>query len=170
MRASINWALMCSQAPVLRTLPSKRGICLLISDLTRLLLIPISHHAGSADDLEIGNLRQFGQKSSWTPPKAASSLSLVRFSNGSMRFKLLQDGGTGQVFQTITTTGTIRASDNTTIPATVGFRCSHFFPPPNTPLASIGSCLSHVPGLRPTPEQKNNGAVDLFRDISGNGN
>src|SRR4029077_10180173 len=34
----------------------------LIGDLTRVMLITISHHARSADDFESGNLRQFGHK------------------------------------------------------------------------------------------------------------
>ena len=34
----------------------------LITDLARVLFAAISHHAGAADDLEIGNLRQLGQQ------------------------------------------------------------------------------------------------------------
>ena len=34
----------------------------LVGDLTRVMLIAISHHARSADDFESGNLRQFGHK------------------------------------------------------------------------------------------------------------
>ena len=54
---------MCSHAPVLRTLPSNTWdtpSC--VADLARVVLIAILHHAGPADDLEIGNLRQLGQK------------------------------------------------------------------------------------------------------------
>ena len=38
------------------------GYAKLVTDLARVLFAAISHHAGPADDLEIGNFRQLGQK------------------------------------------------------------------------------------------------------------
>ena len=48
--------------PVLRTLPSSTWdtpSC--IADLAHVLFAAIFHHAGAADDLEIGDFRQLGQ-------------------------------------------------------------------------------------------------------------
>jgi hypothetical protein len=38
------------------------GYAQLITDLTRVMLVPILHDAGPADDLKIGNFGQLGQK------------------------------------------------------------------------------------------------------------
>src|SRR5262249_18328117 len=48
-------------------------------------------------------------------------------------------------FQTITPTAAMSASDNTAIPAAVGFLCSHFLAWATTPVcvARVGSCLNH---------------------------
>ena len=130
VRASINWAFMCSHAPVLRTLPSNTwDTPELITDLARVLFTAISHHAGPANNLEIGNLGQLGQKVVLDAVGKGGVLSVI---TQIFKWKHCDSSCCGRrnrsLFQTITPTAAIRASDNHDIPAAVGFRCSHFFP------------------------------------------
>ena len=146
LRVSINWAFMCSQAPVLRTLPSSTCETRSASPIWRVSRLPrYCITLVRLMTLRAAIFASLVKRSSWTPSaKEASSLSLLRFSNGSTAIPAAAGRRNRSLFQTITPTVAISASDNVITAAIAGFLRTHFFPRAKSPVrrARIGSCFS----------------------------
>ena len=108
----------------------------IVSDLTEISFATVFHHAGPADHLQIGDLRQLSQKVVLHAIGRMPSVLSRRpgFQTAELRFRLLQVAGQNSLFQVVTPNGTARASNIAAMTAIVGFRRTHFFPRVNGPI------------------------------------